>query len=100
MGLELGGGLHLVHLVPQGLLQEGKAILIAVGLVGLLVIAQLQIPVNGGAEGLILVLLQHVRQELVGLVGEVQDLHVVVLQQLRLGHMVDGVHGGRRRRNR
>ena len=93
MGLELGGGLHLVHLIPQGLLQEGEALLIAVGFVGLLLIAQLQIPVNGGAEGLVLVLLQHVRQELVGLVGEVQDLHVVVLQQLRLGHMVDGVHG-------
>ena len=41
------GCLHLVHLIPQCFLQEGKALLMAVGLVGLLLIAQLQIPVNG-----------------------------------------------------
>ena len=60
VGLEPGGCLHLVHLIPQCFLQEGKALLMAVGLVGLLLIAQLQIPVNGGAEGLVLICTQHV----------------------------------------
>ena len=62
------------------------------GLVRLLLVPQLQIAVNGGAEGLVLIGVQDIGQELVRLIREVQDLHAVILQQLCLGHMVDGLH--------
>ena len=62
------------------------------GLVRLLLVTQLQIAVNGGAEGLILIGMQDIRQKLVRLIRKVQDLHAVILQQLCLRHMVDGLH--------
>ena len=92
MGLQLGGRLHRVHAVAQDLLDEAKGLLIMLGLVRLLLVPQLQIAVNGGAEGLVLIGVQDIGQELVRLIREVQDLHAVILQQLCLGHMVDGLH--------
>ena len=62
------------------------------GLVRLLLVPQFQIAVNGRAEGLILIGVQDIRQEFVRLVRKVQDLHAVILQQLGLGHVVDGLH--------
>ena len=79
MGLELGGCLHGVHAAAQRLLDEVEGVLVVLRLIGLLGIAQLQIPVDGGAEGLVLIRPQDIGQELVRLVREVQDFHAVLL---------------------
>ena len=60
MGLQLGGCLHRVHTVAQRLLDEAKSVLVVLRLVRLLLIPQLQIAVDGGAEGLVLICTQHV----------------------------------------
>ena len=91
MGLQLPGGTDLVHLVPQGLLDEGEGVLgLLVRLLGLGHVLQAQIPVHSGAELLVLVLPQDLHQELVRLVGEVEDLDVPLPEQLRLGQVVHG----------
>ena len=57
----------------------------------LLLTAVLNLAVQHGAELLFLVGVHHLGGELVYFLGEVEDLHAVVLQSLDLGHLVDGV---------
>ena len=91
MGLQLAGGLHLIHPASQRLLQEIQRLLM-IRRLRLLLVPQLQIAVHGGAECLVAVGAEDIGDELVGLIGEVQDLHAAVLQQLRLGQMIHRLH--------
>ena len=92
VGLEAGGGANLLHAVAQGLLHEGKDILVGVGgLPGLLLGVLAGSPVHGGAELLLLIRPQDLGAELVHLLGEVEDLRALLLQLLDLGELVDAL---------
>ena len=92
VGLQLGAGLDLRHLVAQRLLDEVKGLLVPLRLVRLGLAVQLQLAVHHAAEGLVPVLAEQVGDKAVGIVGKVQHLIVVLLHQLRLGQVVDGLH--------
>ena len=92
MGLELGGRLDDVHLVAQCLLDKVESILerLVHGLF-VLAFAQVEVAVDDGHELLLLVVSEHVRDEAVGAVGEVEYLYASVLEDLGLRHLVDRV---------
>ena len=92
MGLQLGAGLDLRHLVAQRLLDEVEGLLVPLRLIRLGLAVQLQLAVHHAAEGLVPVLAEQVGDKAVGIVGKVQHLIVVLLHQLRLGQVVDGLH--------
>jgi hypothetical protein len=106
VGLELFGGPDLLHGVAQGLLHEiqrglvdsssGASVFSSVSFFSVL----LQLAVQSGAELLVLVGVHHLGGELVHLLGEVEDLHPVVLEPLDLGQVVDRGDVSRRRRSR
>ena len=92
MGFQLGGGLHFIHAIAQGILNKAERFLVRLGFVRFLLIVQLQVPIDSAAKRLILVCSEQIRHKFICLVGEIEDLHIVILQNLRLRHMVDGLH--------
>ena len=75
MGLQTGGGLDRLHLLAQSFLHKVKGGLVGIGgFLGALGVAVGQLVVQHGAEGLLLIVQQGVGNELVPLLGEVQNL--------------------------
>ena len=89
MALQLGRCLDDVDLVSECLLDKIKGILECLGhLLVSLAVAEIEVSVYDGHELLLLVLPEHVRDEFVRTVCEIQDLDALVLEDLSLRHLV------------
>ena len=91
MGLQAVRDLGLLDLVAERLLDELHELRAFAVVLVLLLVAELEVAVDDGTEGLFVVVHQCLQDEFVRLAGQVQNLVVLVLQKLGLRQLV---HGG------